>query len=86
MVDGHFVMRNNKVLTMDEAALIAEADKVGKRVWKKVLESSGHVTLLPEGGRNDLLTQLQVSPLASPARPPPVPVPRRGHGSGHGHE
>jgi cytosine/adenosine deaminase-related metal-dependent hydrolase len=39
MVDGAFVMRNNKVLTMDEAALIAEADKVGTRVWKKVLES-----------------------------------------------
>jgi cytosine/adenosine deaminase-related metal-dependent hydrolase len=43
MVDGRFVMRDNKVLTMDEAALIAEADKVGTRVWKKVLESSGPI-------------------------------------------
>lgn len=39
MVDGKFVMRDSKVLTMDEATLVAEADKVGKRVWKKVLES-----------------------------------------------
>jgi cytosine/adenosine deaminase-related metal-dependent hydrolase len=45
MVDGKFVMRNNKVLTMDEAALIAEADKVGTRVWKKVLESSGPIPI-----------------------------------------
>ena len=48
MVDGRFVLRNNKVLTMDEPVLIAEADKVGKRVWKKVLESSGP---LPIPGR-----------------------------------
>jgi cytosine/adenosine deaminase-related metal-dependent hydrolase len=37
MVDGEFVMRNRKVLTMDEAAVIAEADKVGRRIWKQVL-------------------------------------------------
>ncbi|HEX3990035.1 MAG TPA: amidohydrolase family protein [Acetobacteraceae bacterium] len=37
MVDGQFVMRNRKVLTMDEASLIAEADKVGRRVWGQVL-------------------------------------------------
>lgn len=36
MVDGRFVMRDRKVLTMDEAAIIAEADKVGKRIWKQV--------------------------------------------------
>jgi len=45
MVDGTFVMRNNKVLTMDEAALVAEADKVGKRVWKKVFEASGPIPI-----------------------------------------
>jgi cytosine/adenosine deaminase-related metal-dependent hydrolase len=28
MVDGQFIMRNRKVLTMDEASAIAEADKV----------------------------------------------------------
>jgi 5-methylthioadenosine/S-adenosylhomocysteine deaminase len=36
MVDGQFVMRNNKVLTMDEPALVAEAAKVSKRVWDQV--------------------------------------------------
>jgi cytosine/adenosine deaminase-related metal-dependent hydrolase len=38
MVDGQFVMRDRKVLTLDEAALVAEADRVGRRVWGKVLE------------------------------------------------
>lgn len=36
MVDGAFVMRGHKVLTMDEAAIIAEADRVGKRIWGQV--------------------------------------------------
>lgn len=36
MVDGQFVMRNRKVVTMDEAGIIAEADKVGRRVWAEV--------------------------------------------------
>jgi 5-methylthioadenosine/S-adenosylhomocysteine deaminase len=37
MIDGQFVMRNRKVLTMDESGIVAEADKVGKRIWKQVL-------------------------------------------------
>ena len=36
MIDGQFVMRDHKILTMDEAAVIAEADKVSKRVWAEV--------------------------------------------------
>jgi 5-methylthioadenosine/S-adenosylhomocysteine deaminase len=36
MIDGQFVMRDNKVLTLDEAAVIAEADKVSKRIWSAV--------------------------------------------------
>ena len=39
MVDGQFIMRNRKVLTMDEDRIIAEADKVGRRIWNKVLEA-----------------------------------------------
>ena len=39
MVDGQFLMRNRKVLTMDEVAIVAEADKVGRRIWDKVLEA-----------------------------------------------
>jgi 5-methylthioadenosine/S-adenosylhomocysteine deaminase len=36
MIDGQFVMRNRKVLTMDEAAIVAEADRVGRRIWEQV--------------------------------------------------
>jgi cytosine/adenosine deaminase-related metal-dependent hydrolase len=36
MIDGQFVMRNRKVLTMDEDAIVAEADKVGRRIWAEV--------------------------------------------------
>ena len=36
MVDGRFVMRNRKILTVDEDRVIAEADKVGRRVWARV--------------------------------------------------
>lgn len=36
MVDGAFVMRDRKVLTMDETTLVAEADKVGRRIWTQV--------------------------------------------------
>jgi len=38
MVDGQFIMRNRKVLTMDEDRIVAEADKVGRRIWSRVLE------------------------------------------------
>ena len=36
MVDGEFIMRSSKVLTLDEAAIIREADAVSKRIWNKV--------------------------------------------------
>jgi 5-methylthioadenosine/S-adenosylhomocysteine deaminase len=44
MVAGQFIMRNRKVLTMDEASVIAEADKVGRRVWKQV-QAAGPVAV-----------------------------------------
>ena len=40
MVDGKFIMRNQKVLTMDEETLIEEADAVGQRAWSQVLDAS----------------------------------------------
>lgn len=36
MVDGRFIMRDRKVLTMDEEGLVREADAVSQRVWSKV--------------------------------------------------
>jgi hypothetical protein len=44
MIDGQFVMRNSKVLTMDEQSIIAEADKVGRRIWGQV-QAAGPVTV-----------------------------------------
>jgi 5-methylthioadenosine/S-adenosylhomocysteine deaminase len=38
MVDGTFLMRDRKVLTIDENALIKEADTIGRRVWNQLLE------------------------------------------------
>lgn len=48
MVDGQFIMRNRKVLTLDEDRVIAEADKVGRRIWNKVLANGP----LPLPGRS----------------------------------
>lgn len=36
MIDGRFVMRDRRILTVDEPALIAEADRVGRRIWGQV--------------------------------------------------
>ncbi len=36
MIDGRFVMRNRRVLTLDEDAIVAEADRVGRRIWGQV--------------------------------------------------
>lgn len=38
MVDGTFLMRHRQVLTMDEATLIKEADRIGRRAWNRLLE------------------------------------------------
>ncbi len=40
MVDGEFVLRDRQVLTMDEDAILREADAVGKRIWREVLDRS----------------------------------------------
>jgi cytosine/adenosine deaminase-related metal-dependent hydrolase len=43
MIDGVFVMRDHRVLTMDEERIIREADVVGRRVWARALEGGGPV-------------------------------------------
>jgi 5-methylthioadenosine/S-adenosylhomocysteine deaminase len=42
MVDGTFVMRDHRILTVDEESIVAEANRVGKRVWGEV-QSGGPV-------------------------------------------
>ena len=44
MVDGRFVMRDRRVLTMDEERIVAEADRVGRRIWGQV-EAAGPVAI-----------------------------------------
>ncbi len=39
MIGGEFVMRDRRVLTMDEDSIVREADAVGKRIWGQVLEA-----------------------------------------------
>ena len=40
LVDGQFIMRDRKILSVDETSLVAEADKVGRRVWSQVEAAS----------------------------------------------
>jgi 5-methylthioadenosine/S-adenosylhomocysteine deaminase len=40
IVDGEFVMRDRKVLTMDEEALLAEAQIVTRRVWERMIDAN----------------------------------------------
>ena len=40
IVDGEFVMRDRKVLTMDEEALLAEAQIVTQRVWERMIAAN----------------------------------------------
>jgi cytosine/adenosine deaminase-related metal-dependent hydrolase len=49
MIDGRFVMRDRKVLTMDETAIVAEADKVGRRIWAQV-KAAGPIAIPGRAG------------------------------------
>jgi 5-methylthioadenosine/S-adenosylhomocysteine deaminase len=40
MVDGKFVMRDRKVLTVDEPALLEEAQAVTQRVWERMIAAN----------------------------------------------
>ncbi|MCC7283348.1 MAG: amidohydrolase family protein [Acetobacteraceae bacterium] len=48
MVDGSFVMRERKVLTIDEPALLAEAQAVTERVWRRMLADNPDLTPPPD--------------------------------------
>jgi 5-methylthioadenosine/S-adenosylhomocysteine deaminase len=51
MIAGRFVMRDGRVLTMDEERVIADADAVSRRIWREVLEAGDVVVpRLPRGG------------------------------------
>ena len=39
MVDGRWVMRGGEVLTMDEERIVAEAQRLGKKAWRRLFDS-----------------------------------------------
>jgi 5-methylthioadenosine/S-adenosylhomocysteine deaminase len=43
MVDGAFVMRDRKVLTVDEPALLAEAQAVTEAVWRRMVAANADI-------------------------------------------
>ena len=38
MVDGRWLMRDGEVLTMDERTIVREAERIGRRAWRSLLE------------------------------------------------
>src|SRR5258705_458205 len=51
MVDGRWIMRNGRVLTLDEPALVAEADRIARAAWRRLFERRPQ---LPRPSRFDL--------------------------------
>jgi 5-methylthioadenosine/S-adenosylhomocysteine deaminase len=50
MVDGEWVMRDARVLTMDEAAIIAEAEEISSRAWSRLFAEHPGIEV-PDGFR-----------------------------------
>jgi 5-methylthioadenosine/S-adenosylhomocysteine deaminase len=53
MVDGHWIMRDRKILTLDEADIVARAEAIGQRTWRQLVEKYPDVPFpirLPRGG------------------------------------
>jgi 5-methylthioadenosine/S-adenosylhomocysteine deaminase len=47
MVDGRWLMRDGEVLTMDEAGIVAEADRIGRAAWARLLADRPELTPPP---------------------------------------
>ncbi len=47
MVDGRWVMRDGRVTTIDEAAVVREADQVARAAWRRLFESRPNLTPPP---------------------------------------
>lgn len=43
MVDGKFIMRDGKILTIDEESIVREADRIGRRAWRRLVEKYPNV-------------------------------------------
>jgi cytosine/adenosine deaminase-related metal-dependent hydrolase len=40
MIDGRFVMRDRRITLVDEPSIVAEADRIGRRIWTEVQRRS----------------------------------------------
>src|SRR5262249_13585322 len=38
MVEGRWIMREGRVLTLDETAIVAEADRIARAAWRRLFE------------------------------------------------
>jgi cytosine/adenosine deaminase-related metal-dependent hydrolase len=38
MVDGRWIMREGRVLTMDEAAIVADGERIARAAWRRLFE------------------------------------------------
>lgn len=47
MVDGAWIMRDGTVLTMDEAAIVEEADRIARRAWARLLQERPDLEVPP---------------------------------------
>jgi 5-methylthioadenosine/S-adenosylhomocysteine deaminase len=47
MVDGRWIMRDRRVLTMDETAIVAEGDRIARGAWRRLFERRSDLTPPP---------------------------------------
>jgi len=38
MVDGRWLMRDRRVLTIDEEDIVTRAEEIGRRVWRQLVD------------------------------------------------
>jgi 5-methylthioadenosine/S-adenosylhomocysteine deaminase len=75
MVDGRWVMRDGAVLTMDEPAIVREAERIGRWAWARLLEDYPDVPLpVRLDTREPAWLALPGIP-AKPEEPPATPSP-----------
>jgi hypothetical protein len=52
MVDGNWLLRDSKLLTIDEDDIIARAEEIGHQVWNRLVDENPNVPFpinLPPG-------------------------------------
>jgi 5-methylthioadenosine/S-adenosylhomocysteine deaminase len=47
MVDGRWLMRNGRMLTIDEAVIVSEADRVARAAWRRLFDSRPDLEIPP---------------------------------------